>query len=1134
MAWWKIGTHKTFDLLVSNPLKILLSVSLLALLVFIDIGFAIVFLNFLLFNEVFLCINYSIGGLSAGSKRNAILFGGAAFAYSLFFILNLLYAPQLFRFLMQMSQPMYVLGYALFSILISWLVARLMIHQPAKRKIAYSFASAAILFFIAFFFFPKQRILEKASMTKYRIDVLTMPVDKAIQGAYEEGKTYEPVIRAAQNQWFINTFIHEENNPGVQWPGFNLLPHAPQNKGAKYNAQATDLVASRFLIAEHGKLSALFYALLLLLPSVMLATFYQLYPDFTSRVNSNYARVISGFAVLNYLLIAALMVILAATGRYIFFGQDLPFGSILSKQSILFPSILIVGAVVIFKNIPQEYYANRRKMIPGALIFSFLFLLLFFVKPAFNKNKEFSAEALVSEMDSYIRLQVQPLFDYFDTSAGTRKMAVAVKDRLFSDSLRKIIGAGVFAGENKFFVHELNAYARSAFSRHLDQRRMLYLDLYSGRPQLAVNSNYFRVEPPPHLQQLWEGNVFGDTSTYNFGLWDAHSGSVISRRVSDCTGEPSWFISKSLQIVSPPDPVNGLHKDFYLVNRSSAGLQLRFDGKQIGLIKGDSFKLTNPCRIVITDSALSNERILTVEPDAFMKNYFVNGSRYYQYPLANRFTWARNFSEAISPDYATANAKDQNVSVSLDFEMMDSLSAKIQNMMEGDTSYHKGAEYGIAIADGEGRVRAMADYINGMNRPDPNDKPGFNKVIMGENGEVSQFLLRKKIGNINLLRLNPGPGSTLKPIIFSAIASQLNLDWDAFAAEGFLEKQHYYGGEKVAEYDFEKSNGVIRSVADYLKYSDNYYHSNVLLLGSYPKQDPAKILSRFFANRKPADSLHWPYFTYTGKQYWLNGFENWPGYTDHKADFGSDSSFTSIGLFDNYDIYTHTSDKGFDMFKSGYDTSLFLNSFHNSGFILPEYALFDQRGEHVDHRIPYDLFTSCFRGHVKGSSQVLIPPTKMLEAYGRMITQNRNYNLTLNPYAKAPVFTSFYVDSVIRYNNYLSIIRESVFTGMREALYRGTAARLGNLLKNDKQYFYYAKTGTTGDDKVKTKSKLMAVIISSKDITDPDFNFRQNKFYTIYFTSQNGPAKQNEEFQVSIIHYLQETPAFKKYMGAVK
>ena len=96
---------------------------------------------------------------------------------------------------------------------------------------------------------PKEMIVEKAQKTKYRVDVLTMPPDKAIELAYEEGKTYEPVIRAAQNQWFINAFIYEKNNPAVNSLYFHLLPHAPQNKGAKYNAQATDLVASRFFIA---------------------------------------------------------------------------------------------------------------------------------------------------------------------------------------------------------------------------------------------------------------------------------------------------------------------------------------------------------------------------------------------------------------------------------------------------------------------------------------------------------------------------------------------------------------------------------------------------------------------------------------------------------------------------------------------------------------------------------------------------------------------------------------------------------------------------------------------------------------------------------------------------------------------
>ena len=164
----------------------------------------------------------------------------------------------------------------------------------------------------------------------------------------------------------------------------------------------------------------------------------------------------------------------------------------------------------------------------------------------------------------------------------------------------------------------------------------------------------------------------------------------------------------------------------------------------------------------------------------------------------------------------------------------------------------------------------------------------------------------------------------------------------------------------------------------------------------------------------------------------------------------------------------------------------------------------------------------------------MVPPVKMLDAFGKLVSQSRNYTLTLNPYALATSFSPFYVDSSILYNNYLSIIRENVFEGMREALFSGTAARLGSFLKDGAPYFYFAKTGTTGDNEVKTKSKLFTIIISSKDITDPGFNFRNNKFYTIYFTSQNGPAKQNEEFQADVIKYIQQTPAFNKYMKSDK
>ena len=619
-SWWGISTGKSFDIIINNPVKVLLSVSLLGLFAFVDIGFAIIFLNFLLFNEAFLCINYAIAGLSAGSKKNASLFGVFGFGYLLVFVTNLVYGPYIFKYLLGLPQLLYMTGYIFFAVVISYTVVRLLHNFPAGKRILTGFATAISLFAVAFIFFPKEKILDKAAMTKYRIDVMTMPVDKAIETAYQDGKTYEPVIRAAQNQWFINTFIYEKNNPAVNSVGFHLLPHAPQNKGAKYNAQATDLVASRFFLAEHGKWSVLLYVLLLLVPTTLLASFYKFYPDFTNRINNNYPTITAGFSLLNYLLITALLVILAATGRYIFFGQDLPFGSILSKQSVLFPSIIIVTVVLLFKNIPLEQYPNRKKLIPGAIVFAGLGLLLFLVKPVFNKNKEFGVTDIAKNMDSYIELRLQPLFDYFDSSKATRRLSMIMKDRLFTDSVRKLMAAGYLNDAGKFFTKEIEAYTRTSFSRHLDQTRMLYLDLYSGRPQLAVNDNYFRIEPPPHLQQSWTGNVYSDSTDYNITLWNFADGSVISKRISSYTNEQNTLLNSDLQLSFKKLYGENLFGQLCLINRSGSQMTVKSVAGNISLGKNDTMLLHNPDRLVIGDTITGHDRILTIEPDAFMKD----------------------------------------------------------------------------------------------------------------------------------------------------------------------------------------------------------------------------------------------------------------------------------------------------------------------------------------------------------------------------------------------------------------------------------------------------------------------------------------------------------------------------------
>jgi hypothetical protein len=300
-----------------------------------------------------------------------------------------------------------------------------------------------------------------------------------------------------------------------------------------------------------------------------------------------------------------------------------------------------------------------------------------------------------------------------------------------------------------------------------------------------------------------------------------------------------------------------------------------------------------------------------------------------------------------------------------------------------------------------------------------------------------------------------------------------------------------------------------------------------MLLGSYPKQPVGELLHHFTTSY-PGNNSVWPHFTYNGASYWLDGYKNWPGYEKGKANFGSDSSFVSIGLLSNFNILNRHRKGYYELFAHAYDSSLFLDTYNNSGFVLPEMSLFDQQGDGINTKIPYDAFAFCFRNHVKGSSQVMIPPVKMVEAFGKLMSLNSRYSLTLNPKGKVSNTQPFYTDATV--TGFTRLMQEQVFLGMQQALFQGTAGALGRLLINGQPYFYYAKTGTTGDDAADTKSRLLVLVISKKDIHNPNTSLEDNRFYTIYFTSQNGPNKQNEALQQKIINYLQESESFKKYM----
>ena len=128
---------------------------------------------------------------------------------------------------------------------------------------------------------------------------------------------------------------------------------------------------------------------------------------------------------------------------------------------------------------------------------------------------------------------------------------------------------------------------------------------------------------------------------------------------------------------------------------------------------------------------------------------------------------------------------------------------------------------------------------------------------------------------------------------------------------------------------------------------------------------------------------------------------------------------------------------------------------------------------------------------------MLVPPTKMLDAFGKLVDAEPQLFTHLKPVCFTVPFAPFVVDNTIVYNNYLSLMREGVFAGMREVLNSGTATALGMLLKKSQAIII-------DDDRndrrqwVKNNLNYWQSWSRKRYHSNPDFNFRNNKFYTIY------------------------------------
>ncbi|RYG51298.1 hypothetical protein EON66_10905 [archaeon] len=70
-----------------------------------------------------------IPSLGASGAISGVLAG-----YMLLFLVNLLYAPYIFRFLLELPPAMYAVGYLAFALALAYVIVRLLGHLPARRR----------------------------------------------------------------------------------------------------------------------------------------------------------------------------------------------------------------------------------------------------------------------------------------------------------------------------------------------------------------------------------------------------------------------------------------------------------------------------------------------------------------------------------------------------------------------------------------------------------------------------------------------------------------------------------------------------------------------------------------------------------------------------------------------------------------------------------------------------------------------------------------------------------------------------------------------------------------------------------------------------------------------------------------
>ena len=910
---------------------------------------------------------------------------------------------------------------------------------------------------------------------------------------------------------------------------FKLHPHS--KVGALWNAQLTDISLVRYVVAEHSKI----------LPLLLIGCFFLLLLTGLRMPARHWGTRSILVQIPLLLFIQSLLIWMANTQRFIFLGQDFPMVSINSRLTLIYYFVLTfiwICVAIYEKTRLYQLFENgyrlqnersKRDMFQMSLLLIFCFIFCFYVPQ--NRIEKFNVTDLFVMMQQEDLKRLNADFKAFQDSLGKKV------------DLRRDMSALIAAFDKQY---NGESYFKKDFGKQL-WRNYVQFGSKDNSPQAVMHVHYTKVGGEKYLiVDVLNKSYNKELPRRNESSW---RGNIISV-LEDDIYSPNKIVANSFVAYRLPSDWLHEEKDKVLIASDKAFI-VGEDTSPIDMSSGiNSVAVLQEGDHILVDGDVQDISAIKGHKTYFARNVLINGQRTFVYPFGDYFYWIRNFAvelkEQKSDEFYNNKMLNKDIEITLSSELLEKVYPYLEKTgLSG---------CGVIAADGNGGITLMADYKRGF-QLDPNDVSRIEKLSdsLYMTGDRGSEIERNYFSNLNLIYLNDGPGSTQKPVVWTAVASCVDLPWKNISIADYKESiPSVYGNFVIEKFNgtpflkkhplrtliSDENYGKSVNLSDYMMKSSNVYNATMIYIGSFPRRrfhdvDFLKIAhdhdgNTLFNHVKP---------TITGDNY----REQFPILRVNNGVWMSLNSSIQKEYIEQSVLHLQLKDL-FDLGSDIYDTNagyggsvslasdLLSRTRLSNGYAYAEYSYLNaiERSKM--------LMENGIRSTAIGAQKVWeVTPFKMAEMFGRLVSLDKNYTLTLSQeIAKghdAEICNSF----TKGYNE----ARPLQLGGMNRVISSDGTARgmLTNLhveQMSDKsvrygKYYLYAKTGTINSDSRNHLDRhRLGVVITNQDMTKtPVDELDKVKFYVVYFTFDKTGYSNT---YAAILKEIMESETFKRYM----